>query len=182
MGRILSSQEVLDLYLLGGDVPCSSRPLHPLVLAALSTIEVLDPEYSIAHDVYGNGPLWVFATLATCVPDIRVVCHLSQVVMPRFHYVAHCGPQLATVTGTSQILGCIMSEIEAGRLPFLCDPDVVLTDDFTLDESSSSYTMMAVIGREQRRFYKGLVQPRNPDGSKAIEEFCCLMTQYGISE
>ncbi|KAH6962454.1 hypothetical protein BKA56DRAFT_597769 [Ilyonectria sp. MPI-CAGE-AT-0026] len=158
MGRILSSREVLDLYLLGGHVPCSLRPLHPLVLAALSTIEVLDPEYSIAHDVYGNGPLWVFATLATCVPDIRVVNHLSQVVMPRFHYVAHGGPQLATVTGTSQILGCIVSEIEAGRLPFLCDPDVVLTDDFTLDESSSSYTVMAVIGREQGRFYKGLVQ------------------------
>ncbi|KAH7012801.1 hypothetical protein EDB80DRAFT_748727 [Ilyonectria destructans] len=158
MGRILSSREVLDLYLLGGDVPCSLRPLHPLVVAALSVIEVLDPEDSIAHDVYGNGPLWVFGTLATCIPDIRVVRHLSQVVMPRFHCVAHCGPLLATVTETSQILGCVMCEIEVGRLPFLCDPDVVLTDDFTLDESSSLYTKMAVIGREQGRFYRDLVQ------------------------
>ncbi|KAM5373332.1 hypothetical protein ACJZ2D_007161 [Fusarium nematophilum] len=158
MGRILSSRELLDLYLLAENVLCSSRPLHHLIVAALSVIEALDPEESIAHDVYGNGPLWAFETLATCVPDRKVVSHLSQIVMPRFHRVARCGPLLATVAQTSEMLGCVMSEIGAGRMPFLCDPDVVLTDDFSLDESSLSHVRMAVIGRERGRFYRDLVQ------------------------
>lgn len=158
MGRILSSRELLDFYLLAENVLCSSRPLHHLIVAALSVIEALDPEESIAHDVYGNGPLWAFETLATCVPDRKVVSHLSQIVMPRFHCVARCGPLLATVAQTSAMLRCVMSEIDAGRMPFLCDPDIVLTDDFSLDESSSSYVRMAVIGRERGKFYRELVQ------------------------
>ncbi|KAF4446380.1 hypothetical protein FALBO_17083 [Fusarium albosuccineum] len=157
MGRILSSREILDLYMLGDHVPCSSEALHPLVMNALSVIEALDPETSITHDVYGNGPLWIFGTLATCVPDPRVVAYLLDVAVPRFDRLANCGPLLDAVTSTSQILGCVKLEIEAGRLPFLCDPNVVLTDDFTLDENSTGFIKMAVVGRCYGGLYRELV-------------------------
>ncbi|KAJ3546159.1 hypothetical protein NM208_g2143 [Fusarium decemcellulare] len=157
MGRILSSREILDLYMLGDHVPCSSEPIHSLVMDAFSAIEALDPETSITHDVYGNGPLWIFGTLATCVPDPRVVAYLLDVAMPRFDRLADCGPLLDAVTSANQILGCVKLEIEAGRLPFLCDPNVVLTDDFALDENSVSYIKMAVVGRCHGGFYRELV-------------------------
>ncbi|KAF4971480.1 hypothetical protein FSARC_1708 [Fusarium sarcochroum] len=157
MGRILSSREILNLYLLGDLIPSPTLPLHPLVRDAFTVIEALDPETTIAHDTYGNGPLWIFGELSTCVPDLRVVSYLLYTVMPRFRRFASCGPLLETITKECQIIACVKSELERGRLTFLCDPDVILTDDFSLDEGSSVYTKLAVIGRDERGFYRDLI-------------------------
>ncbi|KAH7199400.1 hypothetical protein DER44DRAFT_901055 [Fusarium oxysporum] len=157
MGRIISSREVLDLYLLDDKFPDPLLPLHPLIVDALSVIETLDPENSIKHDIYGNGPLWIFGALSTCAPDLRVVSYLLDVVLPRFRPFGSCGPLLETIIQETQIITCIKSEIERGRLTFLCDPDVVLTDDFALDEESMVYTKMAVVGRHRQGFHRDVV-------------------------
>ncbi|KAJ5363602.1 uncharacterized protein N7496_009315 [Penicillium cataractarum] len=145
IGCFLSSRDILDSYLTRSRPPLPNEPLGPEATLILSIIESLDPSEDSLHYTFDEGILWILNVLPVCIPDIRVTSYLLDIILPRLEHYGSFKPLLFDLK-TRQMLVGIHSEIEAGRLPLLYDPNVLITDDIALNNNRLG-SKAAVLGR-----------------------------------
>ncbi|KAH6967845.1 hypothetical protein BKA56DRAFT_597278 [Ilyonectria sp. MPI-CAGE-AT-0026] len=154
MASMLSSLEILDMFLFRACPPLPDEPFTAQVISILALIEALDPEIVATQHTFHVGPIWVFYTLPLCVPDFRITTYLLDTILPRFERYVSCGPLLRSLAQTRQSILGIQSQILLGRLPLLYDANVLTTEDLALSDRARRGTKAAVFGRDfaGRRF------------------------------
>ena len=145
---VLTSPQVLEAYLLATEAQPPQEQCPAVVAHVLGVIEGLDPAKQVHYDTYESGPLWMFVTLALCVPSSTVISYLLDTILPRFEKHMDCGPHLVHMTQARDLLLCIQSQTQAGVLPLICSANSVATADLISGQSIRFGDKYVIIGRD----------------------------------